>query len=75
MQDLATIIEMNKRKLSDKAQKFLAKKPTLIGSVAGSKFYEHPTGGDESPLIEITPQGTIILTGWWDLPTVDELSN
>ena len=40
--------------LSDKAQKFMDDKPTLLGQYAGFKFYEHPILGDESPLYVIS---------------------
>lgn len=61
--------------LTEKAKRFLAKNPTLIGSVAGHKFYEHPTLGDESPLVVINPDGEIDISDWWELPTTSELSD
>lgn len=54
--------------LSDKAKAFLAKSPTHIGTVSGRAYYEHPTLGDESPLIEITPEGKVRVSEWYDLP-------
>lgn len=59
--------------LSDKAKAFLAKQPTLIGRVAGYSFYEHPTKGDESPLIVISPEGQIKLSDYYELPSFDDL--
>lgn len=59
--------------LSDKAKSFLAKDPTFIGEVKGHKYYEHPTLGDESPLIEITPKGKVRISEFWELPSEYEL--
>lgn len=53
-------------------EKVMSHNPTLIGIVAGVRFYEHPIQGDESPLIADT--GTEIgLTDFWELPTLDEM--
>ena len=60
--------------LSANAKAFLANDPTLIGIVAGHYFYEHPTMGDESPLIVITPDGKKRTSDFWELPTVEELA-
>ena len=60
--------------LSDKAQTFLANKPYLMGVVAGYKFYEHPTRGDESPLLVIGPDGKLKLSDHWELPSREELT-
>jgi hypothetical protein len=59
--------------LSDKAQTFLANNPYYIGAVAGHKFYEHPTRGDESPLFVIGPDGKLKLSDHWEIPSVEEL--
>lgn len=59
--------------LSDKAKTFLANKPYLIGAVAGHNFYEHPTRGDESPLLVIGTDGKLKLSDHWELPSVEEL--
>jgi hypothetical protein len=59
--------------LTDKARAFLAKHPTLIGRVAGHAFYEHPTLGDEAPLIMITPKGEVKRSDWYDMPTIHDL--
>ena len=58
--------------LSDKARAFLAVNPTFIGIVAGHYFYEHPTRGDESPLIMISPNGKKTLSDHWELPSLNE---
>lgn len=51
---------MNALKIT--AEKFLAYNPTLLGSVYGWKLYEHPTKGDEAPVIAICPKGTVYNT-------------
>lgn len=48
--------------------KVMAHNPTLIGTVLGVKFYEHPTRGDEAGLIAVDLQGQAWLTDWYDLP-------
>jgi hypothetical protein len=63
---------MPKRDLSKLAADFLAKNPTLIGTVNKHGFYEHPTRGDCSPLIVITADGKKKFTDFWDLPTSAE---
>jgi hypothetical protein len=55
-------------RLSEKAERFLAKKPEYIGTIRGYRFYEHPTLGDESPLIVITPGGKLRKSDFWELP-------
>lgn len=57
---------------TEKALK-LAAMGTLIGSVCGVPFYEHPVHGDESPLLYITKDGRVKLSDFWELPTVEEL--
>ena len=57
--------------ISSKAQKFLNKYPEFIGEVAGYKFYEHPTKGDESTLICINPSGQLKRSCFYELPTVE----
>tara|TARA_R110000851_G_scaffold138443_1_gene275083 strand:- start:600 stop:812 length:213 start_codon:yes stop_codon:yes gene_type:complete len=54
------------------AQKFLAQKPTLIVTVGGNKFYEHPVLGDEAPLICITHDGRKKKTDFWDADAAHE---
>lgn len=57
--------------LTDKARAFLARKPTLIGIVAGVHFYEHPAYGDEAPLVAIAG-GKLRRTDCWELPEVED---
>jgi hypothetical protein len=45
---------------------------TRIGEVGLWVFYEHPTRGDEAPLIA-ERAGWLYYTDWWELPTEDEL--
>jgi len=59
--------------LSANAQKFLSNNPTLIGVVAGVRFYEHPFYGDEMTLVMITPRGRKITSTFWELPSFDEV--
>lgn len=51
----------------------LAKEATLIGTVCGVPFYEHPTLGDESPLLYINKEGKAKVSDHWELPSYDEL--
>lgn len=60
--------------LSPKARAFLAQSPTLIGHVAGHAFYKHPTQGDHSPLIQITPEGKVHLSNRHHLPEPHDLT-
>ena len=59
--------------LSDKAKAFLDRKPTYIGTVSGYRFYEHPTLGDESPLVMITLEGKVRVSTFWELPDAFEI--
>lgn len=63
---------MEVKTLSDKAAKFLARNPTLIGTVAGDSFYEHPEHGDIVPLVVIRSNGRISYSDFYDLPSVEE---
>lgn len=63
--------KMNKPQ-TEKAIRFMAMKPTLIGRVRGYDFYEHPEYGDESPLRTITPDGRVKKTEFYELPTAAE---
>lgn len=57
------------RTLSPASLAFLAKHPTLIGTVAGISFYEHPEYGDEMSLCVIVPDGRFLeSSGFCDLP-------
>ena len=61
--------------LTEKAQAFLAQRPTLVGTVLGNRFYEHPRLGDEAPLVVITADGRKRCSGFYDLPSAAELPN
>jgi len=63
----------NRIDLSDKARAFLAKNPTHIGTVLGVDYFEHPTLGDEAPLVMIGTDGKVRHSDHWDLPTAEEL--
>lgn len=58
---------------TEKALAFIAKKPTLLGTVCGDDYYEHPTMGDEAPLYIITPSGEVRRTEHWELPAADDV--
>lgn len=49
----------------------ITESPTLIGTVAGISFYEHPTYGDEHPLI-YKRGGEWLSSDWYELPTHSE---
>ena len=47
---------------------------TYIGAVNGVSFYEHPTQGDEAPLVIF--QANIsrwVITDFWEVPGIEEL--
>lgn len=50
---------------------FLAKNPTHIGTVLGSRFFEHPEYGDEAPLLVIAGD-RVVCSDFYELPTVNE---
>jgi hypothetical protein len=52
---------------TDKAVR-LTEVATRIGIVCGVPFYEHPTLGDESPLLYITADGRAKVSDYWELP-------
>lgn len=60
--------------LSEKAVAFLAKNPAFLGSVAGVRFYECPSCGDEVPMRAIDRFGKLRKTFWYDLPDASELT-
>lgn len=62
---------MNKPR-TDKAIR-LAREATLIGTVCGVPFYEHPLHGDESPLLYIDAQGKARVSDFWELPAIEEM--
>ena len=53
-------------------EKMMSKNPTLIGCVAGIKFYEHPDYGDEYPLVAVKDD-ECGLTDFCELPELEEL--
>lgn len=59
--------------LTENAKKFLAQKPLLIGVVLGYEFYEHPGLGDETDLKVLTPDGRLVSSGYYDLPSTQEM--
>lgn len=46
-------------------------KATLIGIVAGVKYYENPVFGDEAPLM-VKVNGELIETDYWELCDADD---
>lgn len=46
-------------------------KATLIGIVAGVKYYENPVLGDEAPLM-VKVNGELIETDYWELSDADD---
>ena len=61
-----------KPKFSEKAMAFLNKRPEKILGIVGASFYEHPTLGDEAPLVAIV-DGKLCNTDFYDRPTYDEV--
>lgn len=49
--------------------KLMAKKPTHLGQAGGHQWYEHPTRGDEAPLIAVK-NGEAYLTEFWEMEDV-----
>jgi len=50
----------------------LVEQATHIGTVCGVPFYEHPSLGDEAPLLYITKAGSVRVSDYWELPDKDE---
>ncbi len=44
---------------------------TLIGYAVGVAYYEHPTMGDEAPLVT-QRDGEIVVTEYWELSDADD---
>jgi hypothetical protein len=61
------------RTLTDNARAFLALNPARVAMVAGHTFYEHPTLGDESPLVCITRDGRKKTSPFWEAPELMEV--
>lgn len=60
------------KNLTENAQKFLAKNPTLLETKWGYSFYEHPTLGDETDIKMITPDGKYKSTDCYDMESIHE---
>lgn len=57
-------------------KKVFADGPTLVGVVAGIRFYEHPRRGDEVPLIAYhKPSGLMGLSVFWEVPALEEIAD
>ena len=58
-----------------------SQQPTLIGVIGKVAFYEHPTLGDESPLMRRVadwndPKGyRLEETPYWDLPDLEDVTD
>ena len=55
--------QMNSTPNSALTNKFLAGKPTLLGVIEGAWVYEHPTQGEDGPLIAIVGGKKRVLSG------------
>lgn len=62
---------MNQPK-TDKA-KHIAKQATLVAIINGVPFYEHPTLGDEVPLLYITKAGKVKRSDFYEVPELQDL--
>lgn len=60
------------RPTTDKA-KHIAKEATLIAIINGVPFYEHPTLGDEVPLLYITKEGKVKRSEFYEVPELQDL--
>lgn len=56
-----------------RAQLFMERNPTKIGTVLGRTYYEHPTRGDEAPLYYISDEGRLCQSSFYELPSVEEM--
>lgn len=62
--------------MNARTKAFLAHNPTLIGTVNGDSFYEHPLKGDDAPLVIVSYHGNVCYnTEWWELPSSEEYNN
>lgn len=57
---------------TERAIAFIAKGAAYLGTVKGYDFYESPTYGDESPLLVITPEGLVMRTDEWEVPSAQD---
>ena len=46
---------------------FLSHNPHRLGTFGGYDVFEHPTRGDNAPVILTTPSGDVIETCFWDM--------
>ena len=61
-------------KTATRVERFLSRQPTHIATVRGYHLYEDPIWGDEAPIQAITPEGRLVDTRFFDVPTTDELA-
>lgn len=47
---------------------------TYICTVAGIRFFEHPTRGDEAPLLALV-NGAMVATDFWESPEAEDVIN
>ena len=52
--------------------KFMARNPYYMGQTLNFRFYEHPTMGDEAPLI-ISNGKECGLSHYWEIPSIEEM--
>lgn len=55
-------------------EKFLSRKPVLLGVVGSYRFYEHPVHGDDYPLM-VDDGENIYISYDYDLPTLEEIKD
>jgi hypothetical protein len=57
---------------STKIEKFLSLNPYLLGQFGKYRLFEHPTRGDEAPVMMLTPNNAaLVSTGFWDMGDFD----
>lgn len=61
-------------KTTDFSAAELAAGATLISTVMGFRFYEHPIHGDETTMLAVR-EGSVFDTPFWETPTVEELAD
>jgi hypothetical protein len=52
--------------------KIMARNPDSVGKTLSFAFYEHPTMGDEAPLI-ISNGKECGLSHYWEVPSIEEM--
>lgn len=60
-------------KLLDQMPADSLKSATKVGVSAGIAFYEHPSLGDEAPLVAVISD-RVVLTDEWELPDAENAS-